>query len=52
MVENWIKVKTEADCIISFNQCVDIVLDKEDVQFLASKLLLFLLEKQQIKQVC
>ena len=51
MVESWIKVRTDDDCIISFNECVDIVLDIDDVEYLTNRLIKFLLEKQFVKEV-
>ena len=38
MEENWIRVRYENKCILSFNDCVDIVLDVKDVEFLAKML--------------
>ena len=52
MVENWIRVEYGDKCTISFNDCVDIVLDIDDVEFLANKLDGFLLAKCLIKEVC
>ena len=38
MEENWIRVRYEDNCILSFNNNVEIVLDDEDVEFLVKML--------------
>lgn len=51
-MESWIKVQYDDDCTISFNDCVDIILDTNDVEYLVDKLNDFLLKKYSLRGIC